>query len=44
MRMVSDMKTMVLTMVQVRNNSGILFFRRHKSGNFDVFFKIFVKK
>lgn len=44
MRMVPDMKTMVLMMVPVRNNSGILFFRRHKSGNIDDFFKIFVKK
>lgn len=44
MRMVPDMKTMVLMMVPVKNNSGILFFRRHKSGNFDDFFKIFVKK
>ena len=31
-------------MVPGRNNRGILFFMGHKSGNFDVFFKIFVKK
>ena len=47
-RMVPDMKAMVpmtaQMMVPGRNNRGILFFMGHKSGNFDVFFKIFVKK
>ena len=44
MRLVPDMKTMVLMMVPGRNNSELLFFKSHKSGNFDNLFKFFVKK
>ena len=41
---VPGMKTMVQMMVPGKNDRGILFFMGHKSGNFDNFFKFFVKK